>query len=362
MSNTARSSLKGLRPFSLIIDHWSLIIVNGSLIIVGLLLAAPLLQNAWLCSDDGALHVFRTVALDRALSDGLLYPRWFPDLAYGYGFPFFNYREPLGYYLIEFAHVLGASFPLALNLVLAGSLIASGLTLNLWVSDVFDRPAGFVAAIVYMAAPYTVIDSLVRSNLPEAIALALMPLILWASRRLLLRGGRKYFALAVLSLAGLLLTHNISSLIFVPVLIVYVFVLRIASHGEASHCSVKNAQITRYSLLATLFALVLALALTAFFWLPALAEGPSGQLYLTHSARGNDYHFNFATVSEIFGPPALTDPALLNPPLRFVLGWAQVAFAVLGVVLIKRLASREQRAHAIVAALAAVIFILMALP
>src|SRR5512136_2759867 len=222
------------------VDHWSLIIVNCSLILVGLVLAAPLLQNAWLCTDDGALHVYRTVALDRALSDGLLYPRWFPDLAYGYGFPFFNYREPLGYYLVELVHLLGASFPLALNLVLAGSLIASGLTMNLWVSDIFDQPAGFVAAIVTMAAPYTMIDSLVRGNLPEAIALALMPLILWAFRRLLLRGGRKYFALAVLSLAALLLTHNISSLIFVPVLLVYIFVVR-------SAYSVKNAQITHYS-------------------------------------------------------------------------------------------------------------------
>ena len=340
---------------SFLVDHASLIIVHCSLIIVGLVLAAPLLQNVWLCTDDGALHVYRTVALDRALSDGLLYPRWFPDLAYGYGFPFFNYREPLGYYLVEFVHLLGASFPLALNLVLAGSLIASGLTMNLWVSDIFDRPAGFVAAIVTMAAPYTVIDSLARGNLPEAISLALMPLILWAFRRLLLRGGRKYFALAVLSLAALLLTHNISSLIFVPVLIVYVVVLRGVS-------SVNSAPITRRSLLVTLVAFVLALALTSFFWLPALTEGQSAQLYLTHSARGNDYHFNFATVSEVFGPPGSSDPSLLNPPLRIVLGWTQVAFAVLGVVLIKRLASREQRAHVIIAAIAAVIFIFMALP
>jgi hypothetical protein len=332
-----------------------LIIVNFSLISVGLILVAPLLQNAWLCSDDGALHIYRTVALDRALGDGLLYPRWFPDLAYGYGFPFFNYREPLGYYLVEFVHLLGASFPLALNLVLAGSLIAGGLTMNLWVSDVFDQPAGFVAAIVYMAAPYTVIDSLVRSNLPEAIALALMPLILWAFRRLLLRGGRKYFALAVLSLAALLLTHNISSLIFVPVLAVYIFVL-------CTTYSVKDASGTHYSLLITLFAFVLALALTSFFWFPALTEGQSAQLYLTHSARGNDFHFNFASVSEVFGPPGSSDPALLNPPLRIVLGWAQVILAVLGVVLIKRLSTREQRVHVVIAAVAAVIFILMALP
>src|SRR5512143_2535485 len=100
---------------SFLVDHASLIMANASLIVVGLILAAPLLQTAWLCSDDGALHIYRTVALDRALSSGLLYPRWFPDLAYGYGFPFFNYREPLGYYLIDLVHRLGASFPLALN-------------------------------------------------------------------------------------------------------------------------------------------------------------------------------------------------------------------------------------------------------
>ncbi|NTU62876.1 MAG: hypothetical protein HGB05_05600, partial [Chloroflexi bacterium] len=120
--------------------------------------------------------------------------------------------------------------------------------------------------------------------------------------------------------------------------------------------------LTFYALRFALFAFVLALALTAFFWLPALTEGQSAQLYLTHSTRGNDYHFNFATVAEVFGPPGSSDPALLNPPLRIVLGWAQVALAVLGVVLIKRLTSREQRAHVIIAAIAAVIFILMALP
>ena len=230
-------------------------------------------------------------------SDGLLYPRWFPDLAYGYGFPFFNYREPFGYYLVELVHLLGASLPLALNLVLAGSLIASGLTMNLWVSDIFDRPAGFVAAIVYMAAPYTVIDSLVRGNLPEAIALALMPLILWAFRRLLLRGGRKYFALAVLSLAALLLTHNISSLIFVPVLIVYIFVLRSAySRKERAD----------YSLLITRYAIRFHARPRSHRLL--LAARPRRRpvravVSHAHPARGNDYHFNFATAAEVFGPP-----------------------------------------------------------
>ncbi len=326
------------------------------MIIVGLILAAPLLQNAALCLDDAALHVYRTVALDRALHDGLLYPRWFPDLAYGYGFPFFNYREPFGYYLVELVHLLGASVPLALNLVLAGSLIASGLTMNLWISDVFDRPAGFVAAIVYMAAPYTVLDSLVRANLPEAIALALMPLDSVGFSPVAVAGQPEIFRAggAVLRGAAADAQH-------------FQFDLCAGAWSCTFLCcvvrsSAKDQPITRYSLLVTLFAFVLALALTAFFWLPALAEGQSAQLYLTHTARGNDYHFNFASAAEVFGPPDPSDPALLNPPLRIALGWAQIVLAVLGVVLIKRLASREQRAHVIIAAIAAAIFIFMALP
>ncbi len=375
------SRLSSLAPrfSSLIIDHWTSIIANGSLIFIGLVLAAPLLQNTALCTDDGALHLYRTVALDRALHDGLLYPRWLPDLAYGYGFPFFNYREPLGYYLLEFIHLLGVSVPLALNQVLAGSLIASGLTMSLWVSDVFDRPSGFVAGVVYMAAPYTAIDALARANLPEAIALALLPLILWAFRRLMIHGKRKYFAVAVLSLAALLLTHNISSLIFVPFLIAYCVMrptpqgryaagrLRTGAYRSLPMTNYKSPQEpsarSMYSALRpALFALLLALALTAFFWLPALMEGQAAQLYLTHSARGNDYHFNFATVGEAFGPPGSSDPLLLNPPLRIVLGWVQIVLAVLGVVLIRRLTSREQRAHVIFMALAALFFIILALP
>ena len=185
-------------------DHWSLIIVHLSLLLAGLILVAPLLQASTLCTDDGALHLFRTVALDRAIGDGVLYPRWFPDLAFGYGFPFFNYREPLGYYAIEAIHKLGADFPLALNLLLALGVIAAGQTMLLWVSDLFDRTAGIIAGLVYMAAPYTLIGAITRANQPEVLALALLPLILWAFRRLLLRGGRRYFALAVLSYAALL--------------------------------------------------------------------------------------------------------------------------------------------------------------
>lgn len=286
---TRLSSLAS-RLRSVIIDHRSLIVVACSLILFGFILVAPLLQSSPLCTDDGSLHLYRTVALDRAIGDGLLYPRWFPDLAYGYGFPFFNYREPLGYYAVESFHLIGLSFPLALHMGLAFSVIASGLTIALWVGDIFDQRAGFVAGMVYMAAPYTLIGSLTRANLPEVIAMALMPLILWAFRRLMIFGRRRHFALAVLSYAALLLTHNISSLIFTPVLVAYCLLLIASAKRPVAP-----------SLFRSIAAMLIALAMTSFFWLPALAEGSYAQLYLTYSTRGNDYHFNFLSFGELFG-------------------------------------------------------------
>lgn len=344
-------SLPSARLRTFVIDHWSLIIGHLSLLITGLILVAPLLQASPLCTDDGALHIFRTVALDRALGDGVLYPRWFPDLAFGYGFPFFNYREPLGYYAIEAIHKLGADFPLALNLVLALGVVAAGQTMSLWVGSLFNRSAGLVAGLVYMAAPYTLIGAITRANQPEVLALALLPLILWAFRRLALHGRRRDFVLAVMTYAALLLTHNISSLIFTPLLLAYCVLL-----------TAYSSRTTPHALRTTLIAALISLALTAFFWLPALAEGQAVQLYLTHSARGNDFHFNFVALREVLSGPGTADPLLLNPPLLISLGWPQLALAGLGLVFIRKADSREQRAHIVAAVMLMGGLLFMALP
>ncbi len=333
------------------LPRFSLFIAPCSLIIIGLILVAPLLQSAPLQTDDGGLHIFRTIALDRAIQAGLLYPRWFPDLAFGYGFPFFNYREPLGYYALELLYRGGLSIPLALNLTLAASVILSGLATMWWVSDIFDQTAGFFAGIIYMSSPYILIGPIDRANLPEVIALALLPLILFCFRRLITIGGRKYFIAAVASYCALLLTHNISSLIFTPLLIVYCL-LRIPSPSlHISHHAVRRA----------LLAIVISLALTSFFWLPALAEGSSVQLNLTHTSRGNDYHNNFLSLGELFDVQ-VSDPNLLNPPALFMLGWPQIVLAVLGLMALRRNPAREQRAHLVAAIAAALAFIFMTLP
>jgi len=285
--------------------------------------AAPLLRGESPCSHDGALHYYRVVAIRHALSQGVLFTRYLPDLAFGYGYPFFNYREPLPYYLALAFYLIGLPLPVALNLIYVLSIIGSALTAYLLARDLFGPRAGMVAAIAYAYAPYQFLDALLRANAPESVALPLFPLIMWAFRRLVLIGGRRWFVLSTGSLAALYLTHNISSLLFTPFLLAYLAMLWAVYPNRGG---------SGRRWLSVIAALVLAPGVTAFYLGPALLEQDYAQLYMSRVTRNNDFHYNFLSLAEIFAPPAPVDTSLLNPPMRVHLGLAQVTLGVLGLL------------------------------
>lgn len=295
--------------------------VQGALIVCFLCVVAilPLLHGRSPCTHDGRLHFFRVAAMRDALDRGIVFSRWLPNLAFGYGFPFFNYRAPVSYYLTLGLHLTGLSLPWALNLVYVLSIVGSALGAYLLGRDLFGPWAGVVTGVAYAYAPYQFLDALVRGNAPEVMALALLPFILWAFRRLLIWGGRWWFLVAILLLATLYLTHNISALLFTPFLLAYIVLLAAVYRGRAQCPQV-------------ILALALALALTTFFWLPALAEGEYVQLYLTGATRNNDFHYNFLTLAEVLAPPEAFDTSLMNPPLKVRLGAVHALLAVVGLI------------------------------
>lgn len=304
--------------------RWSRIttVLLGPLVVLSLCGVAimPLLRGASPCTHDGGLHYFRVAAIKHALQRGLLFSRWLPNLAFGYGFPFFNYRAPLSYYLTTTLHLMGLSLPWALNLVYVLSFLGAALGAYLLARDLFGPYAGVVAGVAYAYAPYQFLDALVRGNAPEAVALALMPFVLWAFRRLALEGGRPWFVASVALLVALYVGHNISSLLFTPLLLTYLGALWFVYRDRGQWKQVA-------------LGFFLALGLTTFFWLPALAEKEYVQLYLTSATRSNDFHYNFLTLSEILAPPRAFDTSLMNPPLRIRLGVVQVALAALALIL-----------------------------
>lgn len=347
---------------------WHLCIVT----LWGLPLITPLLKwSAVACTHDGHLHYHRVAAMRYAWEQGLYFTRWLPDLAFGYGYPFFVYREPAPLYAVLLPHLLGLPLPAAENLFYALCILAGGWFMFLWARDIFGARAGIVSAAAYMSAPYVLVDALVRGNAPESLALPLLPLLLWLSRRWLLTGGTRWFVTAVFSLAFLSLSHNISLLIFTPTLLVYLLALAVL-HKVAWRTAVLR--------LALLFGL--GLGMTSFYTAGAVLEMDAVTLQQSVSTRNNDFRYNFATLAEILAPVTPEDPTLLNPPLFFRLGWVTTALAMGGALCwfwLKRVEIRdwgltqspisnlpsplkEQQWHIVLMVLATAVYLFMSIP
>ena len=64
-----------------------------------------------------------TIAL---VQDGIWWPRWSPDFAFGYGYPFFNIYGPLSHFLAELLlHFGGVSYTAAVESVFGLSIVAA---------------------------------------------------------------------------------------------------------------------------------------------------------------------------------------------------------------------------------------------
>ncbi len=328
---------------------WHLLLVT----FLGLPLVVPLMRwTAVPCTHDGHLHVHRVAAMRHAWENGVFFTRWLPDLAFGYGYPFFVYREPAPLYAVLFPHLLGVSLPAASNMFYALCIMAAGWFMFLWVKDVSGPRAGLVSAVAYMAAPYILIDALIRGNAPESLALALFPFLLWMGRRWIIQGSVKTFLLSVFGLAFLSLSHNISLLIFTPL-----FFLYLLAAGWLQQLS------WRRLLVRLLLLFGLGLGMTFFYTGGALLEMDQVTLSQSTATRNNDFHFNFASWPEILAPASAEDPNLLNPPLPIRLGWVPASLAILGIsTLFWKKIKREQRWHVVMMTSAVALFLFMALP
>lgn len=227
---------------------------------------APLLTPAYFFNAHDARHsVFFLVEFDQTLRDGYLWPRWSPDFSFGYGYPLFNLYAPLAFYAAELLHLLGFSFTAAIKTMYLLATIGAGLAMYGFVQRLLGRRAGLLAALVYVYAPFHLVEIFVRSAYAEFVALALIPLVFWAFTELIAAPGLRRLALAGAAYGLLAVTHHTTFFTFSPLLVLYILFLVLARSRSGW------PQLFSRSLYALLSGL-LGLALAAIYLLPVAAE------------------------------------------------------------------------------------------
>ena len=86
------------------------------------------------------------------------------------------------------------------------------------VQKLFGQKAAFLASALYIYAPYRAVDLYVRGALSEAWAFIFFPLIFYTALLLAEKINLKMVGFFAVSLAGLFLTHNVTTLMFAPFL------------------------------------------------------------------------------------------------------------------------------------------------
>jgi hypothetical protein len=296
-------------------------------------------------ANDARHHVYFLFEFDRLVQDGIWWPRWSPDFAFGYGYPFFNIYGLFSHFLAELLlHFLHFSYTGAIKTVFGLSVVGSAATMYVYVRSWLGRPSGVVAALVYVYIPYHLLNLYMRANLAESMAFIWLPLCLWTVRQAVVRPAYRWVVGAAISYAGLILTSNLILVLFTPLLGLYLVVLvfiyttpdrRTAlSFWQRSWLWMRRAFVPGIGLVA-------GVCLSAVFLLPMVLEYKYVRVDQWFAVR-YDFHGHFVYFFQLFSPQWGFGTSIAGPndPIGFQIGVIPVVFAVLGVMLVWNNAGR----------------------
>lgn len=154
---------------------------------IGLLVMVPELVSGTSYSDSFRYNIVWSEAFAAAIQRGELLPRWLPDSWDGMGSPAFYFYPPLFFVtagLIAWAGVGLLTTAAATSLASALFIGLSGVTMRLWLAEQVPLRVARVCALLWMVAPYRLIDIYARGALAEATIYASLPLLMWGVARL----------------------------------------------------------------------------------------------------------------------------------------------------------------------------------
>jgi len=205
-------------------------------------------------------HVARLYLLVTGITQGSLFPRWVDMLGFGHGYPLFNFYPPLIYYVSAIFYFLGFSLIWSIKLMIISGFFLSAAGAYLLIKKIIGRLPALAGAAVYTYFLYHSITVYVRGALAEFFTLAVLPFVFLCLYELSQKINWKNSFFLAITFALLILTHPLiafPSIIFIGLFFIFLFIQN------------KN------KLKFTIFSLsggILALGLSAFFWLPSMVE------------------------------------------------------------------------------------------
>ncbi len=235
----------------------------------------------------------------------------------------FNFFYPLPGYIAGAISFLPIEYETVFKILIGFAFILSGTGMYLWLLRHVDTLSALAAGIAYGLAPYHFLNLYVRGDIGELVALAILPWLFFSLESSTVQTSVTAKLRTAILWSFLILSHNGIALVSTPVLFFY------------------GVYVNKKRVRGVLFPMVVALAISSFFWIPALFE----QRYL-QAARfiGTMYKDHFPSLHQLLWSPWGFGPDVnvaggLSPQIG-PLATAAVVVAVFFIVFAKSLSVR----------------------
>ena len=211
-------------------------------------------------SFDGGFHLVRLIHFYNEITQGQFPVRFGTQMAFGFGYPVFNFFYPLVYYLGSLIHFFGFSFGSSLKLIIAASFILSAIFCYHWLRQYFNSIASLAGAFLYIYSPYRFSVNFVSTSMGTILAFVFAPLLMLGITKYLIKKNKSSLSLISISTSLLLLSHNVSAMIFISIAVFYINYLIIIFRPNFRQ--IKNI----------IYSLILAFGLASFFIIPMVHD------------------------------------------------------------------------------------------
>lgn len=240
---------------------------------------------------DIAFHISRIAALADQLSQGIFYSKinyWYGD---GIG-----YAASLGYpdiflYIPALLVISGIDIKSSYQIFLIScSILTFCSTYLSYRCFALSKHAAAIGSLIYCIAPYHIYCTLIRSSLGEIQAFIFLPLIIAGTYNCIHKNAEQGYFLC-LGFTGIVLSHVISSVLAIILFLSYV-------------CTqIRYIHLQNIKWICT--QIVLAMLLTAFFWMPLLEFYFTNDLCIHHALHTTDIFAG--SITSLFIPSLQAD-------------------------------------------------------
>lgn len=250
----------------------------GILLLVTLFISNAYFKTGVPYTHDGENHLARFANYEIAIREHQFPPRFAPNFLNHYGYPVFNYNYPLANILSLPFSYLKIHYEDTFKIQAVVSIFLGALGIYIWSSSFTQRKSlRLLSSLVYLSTPYLISTIIYRGTIGEMMAFGFFP---WLFISLEYIKRKAYltslsFPIFTIMWAAFFLAHNVSVILVAPVVAFFILFLY-----KKKILAYKHFFIT----------IGIAVAISLWFWLPALMErdqivldrAGNNQLLFTH--------------------------------------------------------------------------------